>query len=264
MRCYEVYAIRYARTARSRYENFIFRDAHEGPMPMDFFVWLLKCEDEAILVDTGFNRETSVRRNREFLGCPIDSLSLLGVDRNSIRHVVLTHLHYDHAGNLDKLPCATFHLQEEELQYATGRCMCHPPLRHAYAVGDVVSLIRYVYQDRVQFHSGRSFIAENVELVHVGGHTKGLQVVRVNTARGWVVLASDAVHYYENPQAGNPFPIVHNLADMLEGFRVVDELAESEQHIVPGHDPEVLRRYPCLPGYQLDIACLHKPPLREC
>ena len=57
---------------------------------------------------------------------------------------MLTHLHYDHAGNLDKLPRA--HVQDGEMDYATGRCMCHAPLRHAYEVEDVVTLVRRVYE----------------------------------------------------------------------------------------------------------------------
>lgn len=260
MQTYEVYAIRYACTPRSRHENFVYRDDHDGPMPMDFFVWLLKAGDQAILVDTGFNSEAASARNRKFLGCPIDALADLGIEGKDVRHVVLTHMHYDHAGNLDRLPQALFHVQESEVEYATGKCMCHAPLRHAYSVDDITCLIRYVYQDRVIFHSGRSAIAENVELVQVGGHTKGLQVVRVYTKRGWVVLASDAIHYYENRELNNPFPIVYSVSDMLQGYRLVRELADSDKHIVPGHDPEVLRRYPRLVGSGLDIACLHQDP----
>jgi glyoxylase-like metal-dependent hydrolase (beta-lactamase superfamily II) len=72
----------------------------------------------------------------------------------------------------------------------------------------------------------------------------GLQVVRVATRRGWVVLASDASHYYANMEQGRPFPIVYNVGDMVEGWRKARSLAESESHVIPGHDPLVLERYP--------------------
>jgi hypothetical protein len=72
----------------------------------------------------------------------------------------------------------------------------------------------------------------------------GLQVVRVWTRRGWVVVASDATHLYANMKRGLPFPAVYNIGDMLEGHRTLHKLADSEDHIVPGHDPIVMKVYP--------------------
>ncbi len=114
---YEVYAIRYAQMKeRTRRDNFIVPiDPHDGPMPMDYFVWLLKSKTRTILVDTGFSAETARIRQRELLRCPIEALAVLGVAPESVQDVVLTHLHYDHAGNLPKLPQARFHLQDAEL-----------------------------------------------------------------------------------------------------------------------------------------------------
>jgi hypothetical protein len=72
----------------------------------------------------------------------------------------------------------------------------------------------------------------------------GIQCVRVKTTRGMVVLAADAAHFYENMEAPSPFPIVHSVADMVDGFGKLRDLAETNQHIIPGHDPLVLARYP--------------------
>ena len=93
------------------------------------------------------------------------------------------------------------------MDYATGRCMCHAPLRHAYEVEDVVTLVRRVYEDRVVFHDGDAELAPGLRLLKIGGHTKGLQAARAYAAR-LVVLASDASHYYENMERERPFPIV--------------------------------------------------------
>jgi glyoxylase-like metal-dependent hydrolase (beta-lactamase superfamily II) len=264
MECYEVYAIRYAAMARLRRDNFVPIDAHDGPMPMDFYVWLLRSQERTVLVDTGFNAMAAVERKRNLLRCPIDALRVLGVDPLDITDVILTHLHYDHAGNLGKLPNARFHLQDEELGYATGRCMCYGPLRHAYSVGDIVELVRNVYLDRVLFHDGDVRpLFPGIELMLIGGHTRGLQSVRVFTERGWVVLASDAAHYYENFERELPFPIVYNVADMIAGHRRVLAAADSPEHVVPGHDPQVLARYPRFPADEVGIACLHQRPSRQ-
>jgi glyoxylase-like metal-dependent hydrolase (beta-lactamase superfamily II) len=259
--CYEVYAIRYASQERRRSSNFLFRDEHDGPMPMAFFVWLLRSGDDCILVDTGFNEQAARERDRQLDCCPIDALSELGVKPKQIRDVVLTHLHYDHAGNVRKLPAATFHLQDAEMEFATGPCMCHERLRHAYSPDDLEPLIRHVYGAHVAFHRGNDAIRPGVELIHVGGHTKGLQVVRVRTRRGWIVLASDASHYYENMQAANPFPLQYSVAEALTGYRTCLRHADSADHVVPGHDPLVVRKYPLLSGVPIDIAVLHEPPV---
>ena len=205
---WEVFALRYATIGRRRLEMFINHDLHDGPQAMDYFVWLLRRGDDLILIDTGFNAAMALERKRDFLRCPIDSWSQAGIDVASIRDVVITHAHYDHAGNLDLLPRARFHLQEREMAYATGRDMRQKMMRHAYCVDHVCSLVRLVFDDRVQYHDGDWELRPGVSVHLVGGHTRGLQVVRVHTQRGWIVLASDAAHYLENFTARSPFPIV--------------------------------------------------------
>jgi glyoxylase-like metal-dependent hydrolase (beta-lactamase superfamily II) len=96
----------------------------------------------------------------------------------------------------------------------------------------------------VRFHSGDAQLAPGISVHLIGGHTMGLQAVRVATRRGFVVLASDASHFYANMGEARPFPIVYNVADMMEGWAKLRSLAESEGHVIPGHDPLVLERYP--------------------
>jgi len=261
---YTVHAIRYAHLSeRRRHENFVPADAHDAPMPLDYFVWLLRSPARTVLVDTGFSQATAQVRGREraWLRCPIEAMAALDVSPDDIDDVVITHLHYDHAGNLGKLPRARLHVQDGEMDYATGRCMCHLAMRHAYQVDDVVDLVRLVYKDRVVFHDGDAELAPGIQLLLIGGHTKGLQSVRVHTPRGWVVLASDAAHFYENAEAGRLFPIVYDVPRMLEGHRRLLALAGSVDHFVPGHDPLVMQRYPRLVTDD-GIVELHRPPVR--
>ncbi|MBO9356125.1 MBL fold metallo-hydrolase [Bordetella petrii] len=243
---FELYALRYARhRGRLAEHNYLGgADFHDADSDLDYYVWVARRDGEAYLVDTGFGPDAARARGRELL-MPVDAaLGLLGLDAARIEHVIITHLHYDHAGTLANFPAATFHLQEAEAAYATGRCMCHAALRHPFDVEDIVSYVRTLYQGRVRFHQGASEIAPGLSVHRVGGHTDGLQVVRVWTRRGWVVLASDATHLYGNISRDHPFPVVYNVGDMLEGYRVVRQLADTPRHIVPGHDPQVMQRYP--------------------
>jgi glyoxylase-like metal-dependent hydrolase (beta-lactamase superfamily II) len=68
--------------------------------------------------------------------------------------------------------------------------------------------------------------------------------VRVRTQRGHVVLASDATHLYAHITEGRVFPVTYSVADTLEGYETIRKLADSADHVVPGHDPQVLERYP--------------------
>ena len=240
---YEIYAVKYAHHARRASENFLGGDPHDGTMPLDYFVWLIRGHGREIVVDTGFSRAMAIKRGRDHIRCPTEGLRLLDCDSSRVKDVVVTHLHYDHVGNFDLFPAATLHLQDLEMRYATGRHMRHACFGGAYEVEDVVGMVRRVYAGRVAFHDGDAEICTGVSVHLVGGHTMGLQVVRVATRRGWVVLASDASHFYANMEEVRPFPIVWSVADMVEGYAKLRALAQSPAHVIPGHDPLVMERY---------------------
>jgi hypothetical protein len=146
------------------------------------------------------------------------------------------------------------------MAYATGCCMGYETLRHPYSVEHVCGMVRHVFAGRVAFHAGDDEVAPGLSVHLIGGHAKGIQAVRVRTRRGWVVLASDAAHYYENFLEYRPFIIVHDVEATLRGYDRMRVLATSVDHIIPGHDPDVLRRYPAVPGLE-GIACrLDVPP----
>ena len=249
---FNLYAIRYAHHApRRASENFIGADVHDEGSPLDYFVWVALRSDRLFLIDTGFGEVQAQARGRQLLRSPPAGLKALGIAAEAIEDVIITHLHYDHAGTLDAFPRARFHIQDREMAFATGRCMCHPAMRHAFAVEDVTAMVRHLFAGRVAFHDGDEELAPGLSLHHIGGHTAGIQAVRVWTRRGWVVVASDASHLYANMEEGRPFPIVYNVADMLEGHRRLRQLAASPQHIIPGHDPLVMQRYRA-PGRELE------------
>jgi glyoxylase-like metal-dependent hydrolase (beta-lactamase superfamily II) len=257
---YEVFALRYATRDARRAAHFIGGDPHDGPMPMDYYVWLVRGDGREIVVDTGFGAEVAKRRGRTLLRTVPEALSLLDVDVATVRDVIITHMHYDHVGTFDAFAAARFHLQDDEMTYATGRHMRHKQFNHGYEVDEVVGMVRMVYKDRVTFHTGDAPLAPGISLHRIGGHTHGLQCVRAHTRRGWVVLASDASHFYEHFERARVFPTVFHVGEAIQGYAKLVGLAQSPEHVVPGHDPLVMRRYPppspSLAGIaaQLDVA----------
>lgn len=261
---HEIYAIRYAHHARRSSANFIGGDPHETDQPLDFFVWAIVGPSGTIIVDTGFDVAMAARRDRAVTKPVREGLVALGLEPERIENVIISHLHYDHCGNYDLFPRARYHLQDCEMAYATGRCMCHATMRAPFEADDVVAMVRKVFDGRVAFHDGTEEIVPGVSVHLIGGHSKGLQSVRVKTRIGHVVLAADATHLYAHIESGRVFPLVYNVGDVVEGYTTLKRLASAPQYVVPGHDPAVLRRYPAAkPGLEDWIVRLDVEPKPE-
>jgi glyoxylase-like metal-dependent hydrolase (beta-lactamase superfamily II) len=232
-----------------RHENFLPpHDPHDGPSPLDLFVWVAVSKDRIVLIDSGADENTVRTRGYQFIRSPTVALAALGIEADAVTDLVVTHLHWDHAGNFDKFPRARLWAHGAETAYATGPSMAQPFLRRPFDVDHVCSLVRALYAGRVEFNDGDRQIAPGISVHHVGGHTPGLQVVRVNTSRGAVVVASDALHLYENWTRGVPFPVVVRADEYLAAFRTIERLADSPDHVIAGHDPAVLELYPRVHG----------------
>jgi glyoxylase-like metal-dependent hydrolase (beta-lactamase superfamily II) len=241
---FNVYAVKYAtRDARSG-EHFYGHDLHDVPMPMDYFVWAAVSAEHTVVVDAGFTAEVAARRGRKHLRCPTEGLEAVGIDCARVPYVILTHLHYDHVGNLEKFPEATYVVQEAEMAFWTGRYAGRDHFRTIVEVDDIAYLVRENFEGRLRFVAGSEEIVPGIEVHRTGGHSAGLQVVRVKTARGSVVLASDATHFYANIEQDRPYSIVSDLPRMYGAFDLVHALADSSAHMVPGHDPLVMERFP--------------------
>jgi glyoxylase-like metal-dependent hydrolase (beta-lactamase superfamily II) len=243
---YEVYALRYAEhKQRSRNENFISSDEHDNSnMPLDFYLWLIKDGDTCILVDTGFNAEMAIKRNRHYHASPESLLAQLGINAEDIQHLIITHMHYDHIGNLAAFPNAVLYVQEKEMHYCTGRAMNHEFIRAPYDPDNIANAIYRLHAGKVRFVNANEEILPGVNIHHMGGHTDGMQIVSVNTERGTVILDSDAAHYWHHLRKGTPFPIVMSIPDMLTAHQRIIQLSSGPDHIIPGHDPAVRQRFP--------------------
>lgn len=263
-RTFEVYAIKYAERTGTRGQVFVHGDPHDAPIDMDYFLWIVRSGDESIVIDCGFCQKEAERRGRTFLRTPAEALALVDLDPADVDDVVITHMHYDHAGNLAAFPNARFHVNEAEIAYVTGRSMTHKTLRHSFRLEDVLEMVRLTFGDRVVFHTSDVELRPGLSLHHIGGHTPGQLSARVWTERGWVVVASDAAHYYESFLENRPFTTHESMTEMLEGYRTLRRLGDSEAHVVPGHDPLVLTHYPApTPDLEGTVASLHRTPTRE-
>ena len=258
---YEVLAVRYAtRNTRAAevFLNFHTYGARDYDLVMDYFFWVVRNTDRTIVVDTGFTPEVGVPRGRS-MTCPVpDGLTRLGIDPGSVDTVVITHGHYDHTGNVGLFQNARVVMSSTELDFWTG------PLtrRHQFAVAveqpDIVRLQRLEDHHQLVRISGTEQIAPGVTAIEVGGHTPGQLIITVDGEGGPVLLASDAVHYYEEVDLDRPFLMVADLPRMYQAFDAVAKIAaEPRTLFVAGHDPAVFERFdaidPADPGFGVRV-----------
>lgn len=249
MSLFRAYAIRFAERDAHRGEHFHGYDARAGePHPTAYYIWLAISDQHTVVIDTGFGPERAADiAGLRYRMSPVTALAALDVTADVVDHVVLTHLHYDHTGTARDFGNAKYVVQQAELDYWTSAWATRVA-RESWLleVEDLAHLQTAQMDGRLLSPDGDTTIVPGLSVHLVGGHTAGMQVVRVQTARGNVVLASDASHFYENIEDDRPFPILSTMTGMYGAFDRIKELADSPDHIVPGHDPLVLHRYPQL------------------
>lgn len=248
---WRVAAVAYGTRMGLRGEHFLGHDGRaQEPHPTAYYVWLAISESDVVLVDAGIgaSRAESVA-GLHYFGSPVELLARAGVRPEDIGWSVLTHLHYDHTGVVADLPAATYVVQQAEWDYWTGPWAGRIRReRWLFSADDLAHLAGARQLGRLRLLSGDHELLSGLSVHLVGGHTAGMQVVRLRTSVGHVVLASDGSHFYENLADDRPAPILHSMPAVYGAFDRIAGLADGADLIVPGHDPAVLERHPPVSG----------------
>jgi NAD(P)-dependent dehydrogenase (short-subunit alcohol dehydrogenase family)/glyoxylase-like metal-dependent hydrolase (beta-lactamase superfamily II) len=204
---YEVHALRFATRstlASEVYPNGFLFGEDDRELVMDYYCWLVRGSGRTILVDTGFTPEVGSRRGRTTTTPPLQGLAQLGVEPGDVDTVVITHAHYDHTGHVARFAHADIVIARRELDFWTGPYARRQQFAHSGEPDDIAVLAERDRSGCVTAFAGEYEMAPGVVLREVGGHTPGQLVAVVEAERGRVVLASDAVHYYEELERDRP------------------------------------------------------------
>lgn len=251
-RCHEIYGVKFGQNLKGTRGHYFLGadgDPHDEKMRLDYYVWVIRSPGQDIVLDAGFTAETNQTRQRDHWEDPSQALARIGVEVASVPYVILSHLHYDHCGDLDPFTSAKFVLQEEEMAFWTGRFAPRAEFARNIELADIQRIVRLNYEGRIQMVDGLHEVVDGVWVQKVGGHTPGIQATFVNTAQGVVVLASDTSHFFENIEQDKPFAVHADVVDMYRAFDTM-KAAASSNIVVAGHDPLIAERFPAVAGHE--------------
>lgn len=247
-RDWEVLIVRHGQRTATRsdaYLNYEWYGEADGEHSLGYYFWILRRGTQVILVDTGFASGAAEARGREVIADPVELLNELGVG-TSPDALIVTHGHYDHAGNVSRLNPQQAWMARLELEFWSGPLADRPLFAHFMEPNEIAELVRLKETGVLRLVDGATDIAEGVRLIPVGGHTPGQSVVEVQTRIGTVLLASDACHFHEELQRDMLFK---SMTDWPTSYEVLDRIrSKSYAAVVSGHDSDELRRHPSIGG----------------
>jgi glyoxylase-like metal-dependent hydrolase (beta-lactamase superfamily II) len=244
----EVLAVKYGHRVTTRaesYLNFHLYGEPDADLNIDYYFWVIRDARGVYLVDTGFAPEAGDRRGRAHYTTPAEALPGLGIAPEDVTAIVITHAHWDHTGNVGQFPRAQLVMTEAEYAFWTSPLAARKQFA-AHSEPQEIALLRQAREeDRLTLFTWQHTLAPGIELLEVGGHTPGQLIASVATPEGGTaVLASDALHFYEEVERDRPFAILADLPAMYRAYDTLAQLAtQPGTRLVAGHDPLVRTRF---------------------
>lgn len=246
---YEIYALKYAGPFTSSVAMVFWNQEWDKTIDRNYYLWAIKGKDGVIVVDTGTGLTDNAKRKLKGYVNPVDALARIGVNGSNVKHVVITHIHFDHVGGMEMFPRAfpqaKYYVQKKEFDFwiknPTAKRFPFRGITDGLANGIVADMEG---TDRLQMICGDQFILPGIELLLTPGHTPGLQSVAVNTAKGKAIVASDCAHIARSFREDNPSCLIMDMPAWLASYDKLRAKAANIDLIFPGHDVKMLNDYP--------------------
>ena len=244
---YEVYAVRFATISNFRVASLVAGADPARRLDIAMMIWVLKGIDGRVaIVDSGFHREQYFRQFtvKDYVK-PSEAIAPLGLKPESVTDLIVSHMHWDHAGGIDLFPSARVWIQKEEYDYYTSDAWQSRNTHGGIDPDDVLEIVKRNIAGKVSFIRGDDETTISGIGFNVGGkHTWASQYVAVQTPKSSVVIASDNMYLYENLDTRKPIAQTLDAASNLRAQDRMRSLASDPRLVIPGHDPAVFERFP--------------------
>jgi glyoxylase-like metal-dependent hydrolase (beta-lactamase superfamily II) len=245
MKNYAIYALRYAGPLQKCGAHFLWQRDWDKTRAGNFYLWCIRNEDQIIVVDTGTSPELAEQKKLPNYVSPVRLLADLGIKAREIQHVVLSHLHWDHAGGIGLFPNATYYLHHKEYAFwARDKITLTPSFQWLCDQASIRYLKKAEEQRKLVLIKKERQILPGVRTILAPGHSPGLMAVAVNTLKGTAVIGSDAAYIMDNYQDKWPGDVIFNLADTIKSLEKLQKKASAPGLLYPGHDTNLADDYP--------------------
>jgi len=199
----------------------------------------------ARIVDAGIPPELAGEKKLAGYVNPVEVLSRIGVKAEEVRHLILTHIHWDHSSGVGLFPNATVYVQEDEFNFAIKDPIARRPAFAATADPKSKDYIASLERTkRMILVKGDREILPGIECLLAPGHTVALQAVAVKTRRGTAIVGSDCAHTFQNYREDWPSCLIVDLIGWMKSYDKLRKKASSPDLLFPGHDSLMSSNYP--------------------
>jgi glyoxylase-like metal-dependent hydrolase (beta-lactamase superfamily II) len=217
----------------------------EQTVSRNYYFWCLRGEGPPVLVDCGVGPDMARDRAVNGYANPAEMVERIGLKAEKVQHLVLTHLHWDHANGVSLFPNARFYVQETEYRFwLEDPASKRPPFQYLADPSATAHLASLEGTDRLCLLDGDAEVLPGIRCLLAPGHTVGLQAVAVDTAEGVAVLAADCAHTFRNLREDWPSALIVDLVGWMHSFDKLRAAVSRPDLLFPGHDARLASDYP--------------------
>jgi glyoxylase-like metal-dependent hydrolase (beta-lactamase superfamily II) len=242
---YEIYAVKYAGPLASSVAMVFWLTDWDQQIERNYYIWVIRGNGETLIVDCGVTPRLAKARQVPGYVHPAAVLKRIGIEAAEVTKVIITHVHFDHVSGIELYPHATFYVQEEEFRFWIKDPIARkPPFAMVTDPVGNQHLADLEGSERLVLVAGDQVILPGIELLLAPGHTPGLQVVAVNTAKGTAIVGSDCGHLFRNYAEEVPSCFIVDLVAWMKTYDKVKARVSSADLLFPGHDMKMFTDYP--------------------
>lgn len=210
---------------------------------------LVHPEQGLVLIDTGFRYEhIPDEMKMNIAWSPLQrirtQIGKLGFDADDVRHVLISHLHFDHSGQMLDFPKAVFHMRKSEWEDAL------PPSRPDYFEQDYREAESFWFEYIPEEMDYDIFGDGSVISLATPGHSKGHSSFLVTMPNsGKFLLTMDAAHIPQYMEETKFFADSKDISGCIRSVEKLKKLRKECAHIIYGHDPETFSKLRTVPDY---------------
>jgi glyoxylase-like metal-dependent hydrolase (beta-lactamase superfamily II) len=236
----KVWCLQYAFAEDIPASTFLLGAPADETVTAPFAMCVAQRGEDVVVLDAGYVRQE--------LGEPFNArgwteyaalLAEIGLKPEQVDYVTISHMHWDHAGGTSRFPNAKVIVQRDELEFAAGAMPHNSAAKSNFDATDVLDIVRLNWEGRVVLVDGDvEGLVPGLDAYLTPGHTNGTMTICLDTVKGRVCYASDAVYMYRNLDEEIPIGIALNVGQAVESYKKIRRVLRGGT-LIPGHEPKL-------------------------